>query len=1302
MDIAITNSAYVQYSSKEAEVKSEESEESEEKGYAGVAMQSNLQISPKQSEEGMLPVATEVEISLPRINEKYPSKVILAKAETFATSGEAENKTLDQDYDQNSGLFVISYENPRNNNSVNANTKDEFEIIYIYPEESYTGNEEEVELNYEVTVNSIYETENDLISSSNSAKKSFTYDENIGDLAMLKLTGISQKVYKGFMYSNVEDDTNYKTNFEITSSLSIVGSEDLKGLELNFDESEFELNDEDATTFSTSAVVYNSAKIKESEFSKIFGKDGSLEFYDDEKLLATVEYLRIDDEEELSIIGQDGKVEYAENGEIVVKFSKAPSSYTIKTTKPLTEGLLNIVNEISIRSVDDYGAKVSKINYINIIERVNEFKTTRKIELSEPKMQIGFTSSTTDFYVLDTNKTRLTITLSNTGSEFKLYKNPTIKVVFPEELTGGSVSSPEILNGNGLAIKDTSVDGNVMTIELEGKQTQYDLNGITGGTNITLDVENLTFPNTLSTMKSKIAVKCIQNGEEVSSDCDVTIRALEGTVLLNDFGSSLRIINNEEKTIDILSEGESKKLPQTITVVNNSGSEMENVAIVGKVNEEATFNTVLSGAVKVDSKNATIYYSENGDVWTEEYTNNAKMFKIMLGKLGAGAHVQIASEIILPANIGNNQKAKVVTELTYEQNGEQKNSFSTLNIQTEIKELEEQETVVTETVTTEEGKKLPIKLTVTPMVGQNYVHAGQFVTYKIKVVNLSSEAIENLILKDIIPQNAGYRYVKDVYDEIAGAGVEEAVDFDLTEKVWEIKKLGANGTAEFEIKLKTSEDIKEEETLSNKVILYSDNFGNIETTNSLTVKPSDILVRLTTRSDLYSNITYNSDSGVNYYINVKNVSDKTQKNIEVNFDLPKELTYINSGIEKYVKDEYIFEECGNGENNKFSYTINKLQAGEELEIIVKARVKRIGLAGKYRIEAIADAKTNGQTYESDYNTIITNQATYKLNYSSNRKNGEMLNPGDEITYTLELTNTSEISSSIKIYDSLPKYLKINNLTHYTNYYDKSELDNCQNNLKVERVIKPKDTLTVIIKATVLEQYAPVESDIEIANSIKVVFPDFEYTTSEVKVLTKSKVKEGIEEERFGISGKAWIDLNENGMLDEEDNILSNVRVTLVDKQQGKYVYDDNGKMLTLYTDKDGNYSFKNLKKGNYVVLFEYDNQMFNVTTYKKNEVNANTNSDAIQTKVVLNGVESIAGITDKIYLNSNLENIDIGLTINGEYETLYKEVIEREAANTDLQTNTDGTGYVWIMVLSILMIVASAIIIKRKIIDERF
>ena len=85
------------------------------------------------------------------------------------------------------------------------------------------------------------------------------------------------------------------------------------------------------------------------------------------------------------------------------------------------------------------------------------------------------------------------------------------------------------------------------------------------------------------------------------------------------------------------------------------------------------------------------------------------------------------------------------------------------------------------------------------------------------------------------------------------------------------------------------------------------------------------------------------------------------------------------------------------------------------------------------------------------------------------------------------------------------------------------------------------------------------------------------------------------------------------------------------------------------TNENGYYSFKDLKQGRYSVIFIYDNNTYGVTKYNA-YTDESLNSDAIETKIELNGKEQIVGMTDKIDLYSDENNIDIGLVKNPKFD----------------------------------------------------
>ena len=79
------------------------------------------------------------------------------------------------------------------------------------------------------------------------------------------------------------------------------------------------------------------------------------------------------------------------------------------------------------------------------------------------------------------------------------------------------------------------------------------------------------------------------------------------------------------------------------------------------------------------------------------------------------------------------------------------------------------------------------------------------------------------------------------------------------------------------------------------------------------------------------------------------------------------------------------------------------------------------------------------------------------------------------------------------------------------------------------------------------------------------------------------------------------------------------------------------------TNENGVYNINNLEKGQYIIVFEFDNTKYIATEYKKQGVNEVKNSDAIKASRIIDGMEKNVAITDTLNIESNYSNIDLGL-----------------------------------------------------------
>jgi len=146
--------------------------------------------------------------------------------------------------------------------------------------------------------------------------------------------------------------------------------------------------------------------------------------------------------------------------------------------------------------------------------------------------------------------------------------------------------------------------------------------------------------------------------------------------------------------------------------------------------------------------------------------------------------------------------------------------------------------------------------------------------------------------------------------------------------------------------------------------------------------------------------------------------------------------------------------------------------------------------------------------------------------------------------------------------------------------------------------------------------------------------------------------------RYTLKGFAWEDKNKDGKYNENENKLKDITVKLFDADSNSIVKDGNGKNYEVKTDNNGTYNFENISKGKYLILFEYDNGKYGLTTYKKSGVDENNNSDVVQKIVAIDGVEKTVAVTDIIDIENNSNyNFNVGLVQNEDLKiTLDKSI----------------------------------------------
>lgn len=1352
---------YVQYSSGE---------------YKGTVVQTSVKISEEASKETYLPLKdVNLEIKVPTINGILPSRRNVITSNTELTGN---TKNLNQSYSD--GSLVISYETNQENKEYKENVKDEFEIIYIYPQEAYIENATKCELEQTVKAKAEYKSENETLKTEKQSILKQEETKNVGDIADYLVTYASE-IYKGYMYTNEENKTSYTTDYKTTSTLSIINSEIMDKVNLELGKSKYTYtSNEEEKELSTDTIVYKSSKISEEDFNKLFGKDGVADFYIGQTKYASIKYNQ-PDKDGNRLYTTEYYTQEKENIEAgKVEYPEGTTSITVETSKPQTEGTIAIENQKQIISKDNYGKEVSKIETIkekrkiqttkvDTVEQevkdengnvvydengnaqkeqvekttiINQKENNGKISLKEPTTQMSLELSNGNLSTLTTNNITATIKLNDTNNSCKLFEAGNIEITLPKNLTNAKIKNAKSLYENGIKITNAKIENGKVILTVSGKQTTYDTENISGGVNIVIDLQ-LNIEDTTPTHKETI--KMTYNNSWVSKDINIVSKSgllmLSKTTGYDNQNNTITNMDSNVKEIQIANNEEAKEIVQAVSLVNNYDNDLTQMQITGRIGYSnssisSTFETNLTKAISLNNKKAKVYYSQNPNAtyndnsWTDKYSSSAKAYKIVLDNncLNQKENIQINIYAQVPKNVGYNQATYLRTEVNYIYNGENKNDSSTIGMLTQKEELSKYSEQAQQRLSTPTEQSANVSLTITPSITENYVHAGQIVTYKIKVRNNSNEDLRNVTLEDIIPINAIYTYKEQKQGNIADY-LETVKDANIKTKIWKISLLKAGDEQEFEIMLTMVEDITQEQEIINTLNLKY-NEQTISTESKLTLKPAIITTNLTTREEKMVNIDYSAEDTIEYRLNVKNISDKTIKNAKIQYEIPQNLKYKEGGLGSYDEFEgYSISEQGILNNNVFEYNIENLEAGEEKTIVIRCQVERLENTYEASIDSIANVCINEDIYQTNIKNIKTIQSAYTISLQSNKKESEILNKGDEVIYTVVVKNIGKRSGGFSIQDNIPEEIDVNKIEYSTDNGKVTTIETSKQNIELTNSLGEGETLTIKIAGTVKEINSDNGETVSAVNSATLLTGSYEIKSNEITLKVKTEIAKQepdtpedpdypdnpdipedpdnpddpntpedpnnpdnpddpstpenpnnpdnpdtptIDKETLEISGTAWLDSNKNGKRDSEETLLSGINVDLINATTGEVLKNSEGNNISTTTGEKGEYSFTGLEKGTYLVAFEFDTNTYTVTTYQKNGIEDSLNSDAIISNITLNNQSKLVGITDNLELTSDLTNIDIGLIENATFDlSLDKQISSITVVNAQGTKTTE-------------------------------
>lgn len=1256
----------------------------------GILVQTTVQTS---AQNNTLPVkTTTIESIVPKINGLSPTSIKVYANSTKATNGQESDIEFSSEnyvYNEESNTLTITVQNAIDGNGKIRWLKeatDEYKITYIYPKEvkEYVASEDfgaKIELETKVTIQ-LYD------SNQTKVMKTVTqydyYKDQLGNTNEISIENKQQSLSKGYIYANYVAQNKVETNFSQAIVAEVLDAQLADKIVVEQSEEYFMTSDEQ-TKYSTAVegnnyTYYKTISINKNEIIKILGLDEDTEInvYSGETLIETIDKEKIEEAEETITIDLS---------------TQNINSIKIETNKPEAEGQLIFNIEKAIRGTIGYTKEQMKtvqkmVTYIKSTVNGEEITASSEVAFTEPQDKAEISISKENLStILKNEDVKFEITLRTDSVDNNLFKNPTITIQLPQYIEKVEITDKDILFDEELKITSVTTvengDGTQsIVIQLDGEQTKYNIDSVTGGTNIVITAD-LTVNRLTSNRTEQITMYYTnENSAETKQEViNVNFVAPVGVIATNSIDGyaegkeKLTVISGEGITAELTAMQETKEATFNMNVINNYNNTVDSVKILGRlpfkgnkglVDQEdlgSTFDITLKSAITVsgiDESRVKVYYSTNKEAttdldktsngWTTTVENyeTVKSYLITIdGTLNTADMISFSYTAQIPEGLQYNETS-VESYIVYFNN----------NLETGT--IQDKQLAAPITITTGLG---PILETT---IESNYtedqvVAVGKYIDYTIKVTNKGTLDAEDAIISIELPENtkqAVYSQENDTY----------IVDYE-----------SENVSIDAGI-------IKQGETVEKKLTLKIISISSTEQGNIEKVKISAKVTAINIASEVESNIVVNSITQPYYNISnnpIENYGDLSEgeefefevmilttgnvsENTIVKIPLTNNLLFQSAKITTYnyvtMEQEELDTKINYNENdNIIEINVGKVTDSLSAMVTIKVKVGKLE-ENEYKAVVPTYAQVSGDNIKEETSEIkeyIITKIGLEVKQTSNIPNTTSIQSGDKLTYVITIKNIGERVATITLEDKIPTGLSFTNMEYTIEEETKSST--VINNNTIEQYLNLEIGKTVTIKINTIAEIVDENTSIVNKPIIKIEGLEDVQVNSITHIIEKFEIpiyngdtqKPDLTSNNK-ISGIIWEDTNKNGMYDNDEKIFEGIEVLLLDMNTNK-LHEQNVK-----TNENGIYTFTNVPKGTYIVIFLYDSGKYSATAYKAEGIEENINSDAIDTKIILDGETLNVAITNNITVeDKSIYNIDLGLIENPKFDLKINKSISK-------------------------------------------
>ena len=1148
------------------------------------------------------------------------------------------NNMTSYEYDYENSIVTFSLKNEANDEGKvmwNSSGYENVILTCIY-DKDVELNDAQIKTQEKITLYDLKEITSEINITLNNEEKDTIIDVTSKDM--------EQTIYKGKLRSGIDRQYVSMTTIKINEA-RVPQYLSVKEGQTTFivDDTEVDAN-----------VYYNKTILEKEQFDTLFGENGILTIYNENG-------------EEIASVRNTTQVN--EKGYIIIDYEgKNPKAIEIRTTSPISEGEIALTNVKTIKASDKEIVETASKLSTKVVSGYNmdDNELYSKGVEKEVKKEINLENTTTEAE-LELNKETLSTVITNNieikailksnDEKYDLYKNPQISIEFPSQVESIKINSIDLIYENELKIKDYQVDGKIIRVNLEGEQTQYKDSAIEGA-NIVINADIVV--NRKSSTKDEEIVMAYSNENAVTktrqtnigmASQNIRVVAPKEIITINSIKDlNVETIGQEEVEEVTIERGkEEKQLELQIEIMNNDENTIENVVILGDfpTNKETNNMNIelVEGITLQGVEGAKIYYTENEQAtaqledaqngWKEdtEGITNAKRYLIVIDKIETQASIQGTYKIKIPANLEYNQSAETFYQIEYiDSETEEKNKLVSTIIKLQTGVGPKAETKITATVSGQEISET--------------VKNGEVIKYRIEVSNVGTEDINNLKVTGKVPEGTTMVVPEEDY-EYSGITYYEELDSKTYEETIETLKAGEIVYKEYEVRVNSDTPVG-----TKLVNLSQINYGDvIKESNSIENTTGKGNLRVTVKRLTDRKTKLYEGQNVLYCTIIENISDERQENIKAKINLQGSLDLTNLRLVEYEKGAQDLEysadtdidigalEPGKIKILRYNVTINSFEENQEkIEISSLAKNEQ----GEYKSNKWEDSICN---FKVEINMTTSTETQY-------------VKSRDVIEYLITVKNTGNSETlGLMIEDNIPMQLTIKEIT-----LDGEIIEGIEgNNIVISCGVEANSISTIKIKTTVDPSEARDKAEAITNVAYATVNGKEVATTSAINHIIQANEETGsntgedeekedndipdsdIAEGTKTIVGLAWYDENANGKKDSNEEIVSNVKVRLLNAETNNLVKDENGTVLEATTNKNGIYILDKIGNGKYIVIFDYNTAQYGLTKYKTDGVSESENSDVMMKELTIENETKQFASTDIIEIkDDNISDINIG------------------------------------------------------------